>query len=882
MTTDNKSCNIFLHGATWLRADFHLHTRVDKEFSYSGEDTYFAANYVEKLGSVGIRVGAITNHNKFDMVEFKELRRAARKKEILLLPGVEISVNDGANGVHTLVIFSEAWIEGGNDYINPLLTVLFEGKTPSEYEHENGRSSLGLIETIKKLEAHNKDFFLIFAHVEQSSGLWKELDGGRLKELGTNEFFRRRSLGFQKVRTHDKPDTKCRMKVKQWLSDCYPAEVEGSDCKSMEEIGKGKCCFIKIGDFSFEAVKYALLDHDNRLASEPNNHDRSHILSATFEGGVLNGKTIHFSPELNTLIGIRGSGKSSILEAIRYVLDIPFGDKSLDKDYKERLVGHVLGSGGKISIQAVDRRGKLYEIRRIHKETPDVYVENELHPGISIRETILHKPMYFGQKDLSSTGVGFEKDLVEKLIGEKLTGVRGRIKAQCQIVSESIVQLKSVSTMNETKKDCESKILDAEFKLTFYKEHGVDEKLKKQIDFEADSTKCAQVISIVTSYLNDMERFINKHSNNLINPPVCISEQNEKLFKDFFSLYDQLVKSFSMIRGELLNGKRLISGLKDEADKFETLKGGLKEEFAEIERKLAEELKSKDVKAIRPDEFRDLHKLITDTKQMLEALDKQDSQRDALNKRLLQELARLNDLWHEEYKEINGELKKVNDSHSSLEIKTEYKGDKDAFVSQLKKIFRGSHLRETTLGSLADEFSDFGAMYKELDKAKIIVGNSAQVYEERFDENLSTLLTWQVPNRFVIEYRGKELKHHSLGQRASALILFVLSQRENDVIIIDQPEDDLDNQTIYEDVIKLIRSMKPNTQFIFATHNANFPVLGDAEQGISCTYSDDAISVTSGSIDCPDLQQEIVDIMEGGEEAFNRRKKIYGIWKTGA
>jgi ABC-type enterochelin transport system ATPase subunit len=126
------------------------------------------------------------------------------------------------------------------------------------------------------------------------------------------------------------------------------------------------------------------------------------------------------------------------------------------------------------------------------------------------------------------------------------------------------------------------------------------------------------------------------------------------------------------------------------------------------------------------------------------------------------------------------------------------------------------------------------------------------------------------------------LKHHSLGQRASALILFVLSQRENDVIIIDQPEDDLDNQTIYEDVIKLIRSMKSNTQFIFATHNANFPVLGDAEQGISCSYSDDTISVTSGSIDCPDLQQEIVDIMEGGEEAFNRRKKIYGIWKTGA
>lgn len=111
------------------------------------------------------------------------------------------------------------------------------------------------------------------------------------------------------------------------------------------------------------------------------------------------------------------------------------------------------------------------------------------------------------------------------------------------------------------------------------------------------------------------------------------------------------------------------------------------------------------------------------------------------------------------------------------------------------------------------------------------------------------------------------------------MILFVLSQQENDVFIIDQPEDDLDNQTIYEDVVKLIRNLKPQTQFIFATHNANFPVLGDAEQIISCAYSDGSIQVTSGSIDCQKLQQEIVDIMEGGEEAFRQRRRRYEIWK---
>jgi ABC-type cobalamin/Fe3+-siderophores transport system ATPase subunit len=124
-----------------------------------------------------------------------------------------------------------------------------------------------------------------------------------------------------------------------------------------------------------------------------------------------------------------------------------------------------------------------------------------------------------------------------------------------------------------------------------------------------------------------------------------------------------------------------------------------------------------------------------------------------------------------------------------------------------------------------------------------------------------------------------KLADHSLGQRASALILFVLGKRENDVIIIDQPEDDLDNQTIYEDVIKLIRELKPSVQFMFATHNPNIPVLGDAEQIHACSFSDNRISVQSGGLDDPKQQSKIVNIMEGGEEAFDRRKEIYHIWK---
>ncbi len=871
--------NLFFHGSRWMRADFHLHTRADSHFSYTGEDHYYYSRYIDAIKKAGIEVGIISNHNKFDFEEFKALRKTAKKQGVYFLPGVELSVNDGSNGIHTIIVFSDKWLEDGKDYINQFLNVAFEGKIPAEYENEDGRSSLGLLDTIKKLEGYHKDFFIVFAHVEDRSGLWKELNGGRLQELGGNDLFCRNVLAFQKVRTHDVADRKCRVKLQNWLCDAYPAEVEGSDPKSIDQIGKGKSCFLKIGDFSFEAVKYSLLDHKNRLATQVQGYRHSYIKSVSFEGGVLDGKTVSFSPELNTLIGIRGSGKSSILEAIRYALNIPFGDKASDTGYKNKLVEYVLGSGGKITLHAVDKMGQHYEIRRICREQPDVYVNGILQPGITIRETVLHKPVYFGQKDLSSTGEGFEKDLVEKLVGENLAAIRSRISEQSRKVAELISRLKKIKNVVEKKKEYENKKHDAEFKLQFYKKHGVEQKLQKQVDFDADSRKCSHVIAFVQNYLQELEGFINQYEDDLKNQLVYTSKQNRKFFEDFFSKYEKLISSFDQIKKEFLSSSQILTVLRQKEQEFSMLKKGLKEEFAAIERELAEQLKESGAQAIRPEEFRNLRKTVDQATQMLHALTKEEASRGSLQEEIFKELSILNDLWHEEFRAIKNELDKVNQSHSSLRIELKFKGDKNAFTSFMKDIFRGSRIRESTLQNFADSYVDFGAMYKEWEKLEKEAGKSAHLLEQYFNDNLEALLTFQVPNSFIIKYRDKELQYHSLGQRASALILFVLSQQENDVFLIDQPEDDLDNQTIYQDVIKLIQDLKSKTQFIFATHNANFPVLGDAEQVIACSYSNDQINTESGSIDCQKLQQAIVDIMEGGEEAFRQRKRRYEIWK---
>ncbi|MBY0545257.1 MAG: AAA family ATPase, partial [Gammaproteobacteria bacterium] len=433
---------VFSNGSRWLKADFHLHTRADKEFSYAGEENSYANDYVDALVDAGIQLGVITNHNKFDLDEFKNLRRKARKAGVGLLPGVELSIKDGQAGVHTLVVFSDEWIcnkEQAN-YIQSFLSVTFAGQ--ANFEQENASSNHSIVDTIRELDKFHKDYFLIFAHVEAPKGLWSELKPGRINELFENETVRRRVAGFQKVRTYDE-----RIKIQQALGNLYPAEVEGCDAKQFTDMAARKeACYLKLGDYSFEAVKFALQDYDNRVCNELPKYGHSYITKISFEGaGALGGAEICLSPELNTLIGIRGSGKSSVLEGIRYALSIPFGEKASDVEYKEGLVKHLLRSGGKITIDAVDRRGQPYQIRRILNERPDVYVNEQLQPGVSIRETVLHKPIYFGQKDLSSTGAGFEKDLIEKLVGEALAPVRQKIESGRQSVRDAIVQIKRLN-----------------------------------------------------------------------------------------------------------------------------------------------------------------------------------------------------------------------------------------------------------------------------------------------------------------------------------------------------------------------------------------------------------------------------------------------------
>lgn len=856
---------MFENGLTWVKADFHLHTHKDKEFKYSGEENSFVKEYIAQLKSESVSVGVITNHNKFDEGEYKALKKSGRKEGILILPGVELSVKE-ANGIHTLIVFNpDEWIVNGENFIAHFLIEAFAGISNSE--NRNTRCKFDLRDVIEALDSYGKDYFIVFAHVDQGSGLMQECSGGLLESLSQINKFKSRVLALQKVR---KPET---MSTFQRCLGYSCAQVEGSDPKSISNVGHcDRATYLKIGDLSYDSVKFALTDFQNRVSGFMPQLKHGVIESISFTGGKLDGETIYVSPALNTLIGIRGSGKSSILEVLRYAFNI---QPESDKEYKEGLVKSVLGSGGQITVRVCDKFGKKYEIRRIYGERPNVLDENGNDLGISI-DQILKNILYFGQKDLSQSS-SYELQLLDHLVGNKIGNFSQELEDFHAEIEDAIKQLLDVEAIPTEIEDLNTQKSNCEHHLRIFEERGVADKLKKQTGYGLDRQKINDVKSDISRDITAIKTMIAGivTRNDALNGYT--SEYNAELIEEAISVLGSISTQIDSIKSSLVKLESLRDDLSSILTKLDNKMELLKGEFAEIKRQIGDT-------ELDVDAYPQLKANLESVKTKIEDLFKKMGSQETIKNNLRASMRKRNELLACEFSAYESEVKAINESQPELSVELTFKGDKDAFRELLKNAFRGSNLKDAKRQMLSENFTDFLALVDDiiLDDGKkckaILSENEFGKVKEKILSQYGELIRKLTPNKVEIKYHGKLLKQHSLGQRASALVLFILTKSENDVIIIDQPEDDLDNKVIYDEVIKAIRDKKTDIQFIFATHNANIPVLGDAEKIVAAEYSEGKILPIQGNIDSPATHKLIVDIMEGGQEAFERRQMIYTAW----
>ena len=659
---------MFENGIEYIRADFHLHTRKDKEFKYTGEENDFVKLYVQGLIDAGIGIGVITNHNKFDENEYKAIRRSAKKQNILILPGVELSVKEGANGIHTLIIFNpDEWIQNGDNHIQSFFASAFAGI--SNPENRNTRCNYDLRTMFERLDAYGKDYFIVFAHVDQGNGLFEECKGGMLESIAETASFQKRVLGLQKSRTYSNLD-----KFKEYFG-YLPALVEGSDPKSIIQIGKGdKASFLKIGEFSYSAVKFALQDHSNRVFESKPSNNHGFIESVSFQGGKFDGQTIHFSSSLNTLIGIRGSGKSAILESIRYILGI---DPQADKSYKTDLIKNIWGSGGKATLLIHDKHGRKYYISRILNERMTVLDENGDDLIISPL-SLLDGVQYFGQKDLS-TSADQENELLSKLVGTSINN-----EDVTKHINELITmyeQMQQFSQIPSQLSELSTKIAETKHKLSIYKEKGIESKLKKQSAYVSDKAKMTSVKSEIENALSSIKKVVDKYSQIATDLPEYKSEYNSDLFL-------KLVQIVSSINVLLDNIKKSIEQISEQKDatidvlkQLEMIIDSLTEEFAAVKREIQDS-------TIDTDAFTEMKLQLLESKENHSKLSDVLKQKSDFEKIFLASVRQRNEDLNEAFRRYQEEAQKINNAQNELKIEIGFKGDKDSFKARIKTDFR--------------------------------------------------------------------------------------------------------------------------------------------------------------------------------------------------
>jgi len=170
---------------------------------------------------------------------------------------------------------------------------------------------------------------------------------------------------------------------------------------------------------------------------------------------------------------------------------------------------------------------------------------------------------------------------------------------------------------------------------------------------------------------------------------------------------------------------------------------------------------------------------------------------------------------------------------------------------------------------------------KDEDVSQLVSGHFVNLVKSLNDGQLDEIELLLPEDEIEIQYKPtatapfKSLSTASAGQKTTAILTFILSYGKVP-LILDQPEDDLDNRLVYDLIVDRLKKAKENRQLIVVTHNANIPVNGDAEYIISMDTESEKLKILNeGSVEQAEIKKEICDVMEGSEQAFNMRSKRY-------
>lgn len=891
--------HLFLNGANWLKADFHLHSPYVSSFklpsgvnlSSEKDINKLIDDYVKKLIEQKIETCAITDYQQIRKDWFTILQKTAEEKGIFVFPGVELSISYGV-GIHILVIFQyDVNVDAVNGYIqglhrNPNETLIKADRSHIDIQLENKTIRDILIEIKEKFGA-----LIIFPHPQDKNGLLKEFQPKQAAEL----------LKYADAIEFIDDKSKERListKILNKKSVEKLAIIENSDPKSLDEIGtkkrdnKIRCTYLKLSSASINAFRIAFQDPKLRVSKydkPETTFDR--ITSINIEGSsFLKDVQLKFNHELNSLIGGRGVGKSALIESIRYCLDLPAYS---EESFREDFIQGVVGSGGKISLvfdKTFGNKVQTYKVQRIIGKQPVV-------EGIDLNPIELFDgkhPILIGQKELYhlSSNKAFQLNLIDELIGDEIKKETQNFKKLILKLDENAHQLLNLYSKISQKEQYEQDLKTVLEHIKTFDNLGVVKKMELNTALNDDDSRLKDVLDKIKRECKDVEdnftQFIELLENSktsLLNGKSVEKEiliQGSKIVEE---LKNEVIKKQEELKGIF---KAYSQKLNDVLRNWDNRKVKYDQDISAIKKQLSEQ-------GLSPDKYESLNKQKNTLEPLLEEFSKLDAQIEVLHKERDQIKKDLQNARHQVF---NVRKKKIDEINKKLadrvKLSPEYENNTERFKEELKNITYGSKLSGGVIDNIIDNknLTIDGLLLSELissgkSKLQETFGLTEAMTKRLYDwfqdkEKLFELEKLFPEDKITIFLKidndYKDFDKLSAGQKATALLILLFTQ-EDRILIIDQPEEDLDNRFIFDDVVSILRSLKGKRQIILATHNANIPVLGDSEQifVLEADNEKGCVLANDGSIDNKSITENIKDIMEGGEEAFRMRIEKYGV-----
>jgi energy-coupling factor transporter ATP-binding protein EcfA2 len=881
-------------GARFFRADLHIHSAGGSHDVKDAQATPEAI--VATAAKEGLKIIAIADHNEVSGVS--PALAAAGAADVFVVPAVELSTPEG----HLLCYLPN---QDSLQRFHAQL-VIADRMTPKS------RCQNGMLDCLNKLNALAG--FAILAHVDAQGGLETEVPGSsphkvdilchrallgiELKTAGSTVYYSIHDPDAGRAGIGQERKGRLGLGTHQWL-----ARVLNSDAHSLQALGRNasgdrKVTRYKMNSLTFESLRIALDDGGARVRIEDEIPPAvPFIKGVRMSGGFLDGQCIHFGPNLNCIIGGRGTGKSLAFEAIRRLTGQPSETTVIDSDVWP----------DQIDVLIEDQAGQIHHLTRARGGE----VENADDPFAGPVSFPLES---YGQGETQQISQRAQTDpaaLLDYLdrfvdIREETTREEELRQALLELQSKIEEATRKVELVPQYERDlalAQSQIQaleKAKAKDIIVLQRKVE--LERQVR-QVISTS-AQAIARGTSQQDLKQNIVTLKT--AADPKTLVVGSAE--FSAIAAQAGVFENSLTAVEAAVKGAATTLSGVVTaQLAAWKTKEQGILKEIDEKKREL-------ETQGIRVD-MAYIQKLATD------------------EARLKQEVANLNtwkphlaELWRqrkESLKERWGMRARIamkrsafgNKASAALraalaDLNVTLKFEENGYSPEANDIIveamgwrtlqvpRASALTEKlTLPKLLEAVArkdtaplqalktDEGVnIFSKMDAAAVLEKLSPDPVRFRleraqiFDRPRLTVTKLVTDRAGKKHPRTREFRQLSLGQQQSVLLAIMLSADSNTPLIIDQPEDNLDGEFIYQSVIPVLRSAKERRQVIVVTHNANIAVLGDAEQIVVLRASNEqGVIVSRGSIDDHETREAACALLEGSREAFQRRARIYGI-----